>query len=62
MPIREPVKGHVPSALRKRVRQYAAKKEVSESSVTHTILSRYFDDTNDVPVLLRRIGSPAASG
>jgi hypothetical protein len=52
---REPVKGHIPSALRKRVRQYAAKKGVSESSITHAALSRYLDDTNDAPVLLRKM-------
>ena len=49
------LRSYVPSALRKRLRQYAAKKGVSESSVTNAALARYLDDANDAPVILRKL-------
>jgi hypothetical protein len=52
---RQVFKSYVPSALRKRVRQYAAKKGVSESSVTNAALLRYLEDANDVPLILRKL-------
>jgi hypothetical protein len=52
---RQPVKTYLPLALRKRLREYAAKKGVSESSVNHAALSRYLDERNDGPLILRRL-------
>ena len=52
---REQVHGYVPTALRRRLRLYAAKQGVSESSVTHAALARYLDDTQDTPLLLRKL-------
>jgi hypothetical protein len=49
------LKSYVPSELRKRIRQYAAKKGVSESSVANAALIRYLDDTNDIPLILRQL-------
>lgn len=46
---------YVPLELRKRIRQYATKKGVSESSVANAALIRYLDDTNDAPLILRRL-------
>lgn len=55
MPDRQLLKSYVPSELRKRIRQYAAKKGVSESSVTNAALLRYLDDANDGPLILRKL-------
>jgi hypothetical protein len=52
---RQPTKTYVPVALRNRLRQYAAKKGVSESSVNHAALARYLDDTNHDPAVLRKL-------
>lgn len=52
---REQIHGYVPRELRKRLRHYAAKKGVSESSVTHAALSRYLGDTDDTPLILRKL-------
>jgi hypothetical protein len=49
------LKSYLPSELRKRIRQYAAKKGVSESSVANAALIRYLDDTNDIPLILRQL-------
>jgi hypothetical protein len=48
-------KSYLPSALRKRIQQYAAKKGVSESSVANAAISRYLDDANDAPLILRKL-------
>jgi hypothetical protein len=45
----------VPVALRNKLRQYAAKKGVSESSVNHAALARYLDDTNHDHAILRKL-------
>jgi hypothetical protein len=45
----------VPVALRNQLRQYAAKKGVSESSVNHAALARYLDDTNHDHAVLRKL-------
>jgi hypothetical protein len=45
----------VPVALRNRLRQYAAKKGVSESSVNHAALARYLDDTNHDHAIFRKL-------
>jgi hypothetical protein len=45
----------VPVPLRKKLREYAAKKGVSESSVNHAALARYLDDTNHDDAVLRRL-------
>jgi hypothetical protein len=42
-------------ALHNKLRQYAAKKGVSESSVNHAALARYLDDTNHDPAVLRKL-------
>jgi hypothetical protein len=52
---RQIMRSYLPSSLRKRVRVYAAKKGVSESSVTNAALLRYLEDANDVPLLLRKL-------
>jgi hypothetical protein len=52
---RQIMRSYLPAALRKRVRVYAAKKGVSESSVTNAALLRYLEDANDVPLLLRKL-------
>jgi hypothetical protein len=55
MAARQLFRVYVPLELRNRIRQYAAKKGVSESSVANTALTRYLDDTNDAPLILRRL-------
>ena len=45
----------MPVALRNRLRQYAAKKGVSESSVNHAALARFLDDTNHDHAVLRKL-------
>jgi hypothetical protein len=45
----------VPVALRNELRQYAAKKGVSESSVNHAALARYLDDMNHDHAILRKL-------
>jgi predicted DNA-binding protein len=55
MPDRQLLKSYLPSELRKRVRQYAAKKGVSESAVTTAAIVRYLEDLNDVPLILRKL-------
>jgi hypothetical protein len=52
---RQPIRTYVPVALRSKLRQYAAKKGVSESSVNHAALARYLDDTNHDQAILRKL-------
>lgn len=52
---RQIMRSYLPASLRKRVRVYAAKKGVSESSVTNAALLRYLEDANDVPLILRKL-------
>jgi hypothetical protein len=52
---RQLLKSYLPRALRTRIRQYAAKKGISESSVANAALIRYLDDANDGPLILRKL-------
>ncbi len=49
------IHGYVPRTLHKRLQEYAAKKGVSESSVTHAALSRYLNDSDDTPLMMRQL-------
>jgi hypothetical protein len=52
---RAQIHGYVPTVLRQQLREYAAKKGVSESSVLHAALLRYLGDPDDTPLILRRL-------
>jgi hypothetical protein len=52
---RQLLKSYLPAQLRKRIRQYAAKKGVSESAVANAAILRYLDDANDGPLILRKL-------
>lgn len=54
-PPRQPLKTYVPQALRDRLRQYAAKKGVSESAVNHAALARYLEEGSHEPAVLRKL-------
>jgi hypothetical protein len=54
-PPRQPIKTYVPLDLRQRLRQYAAKKGVSESAVNHAALERYLEEGTHEPSVLRKL-------
>ena len=52
---REQIHPRIPADLRKRLRAYSGAKGASESSVVQTALTRYLDDANDGPLIMRRL-------
>jgi hypothetical protein len=54
-PRRTQVHPYLPPELGNRLRAFAASKASSQGSVIETALTRYFDDANEGPVILRRL-------
>ena len=49
------VHAYVPTSLKKRLRTTAAARGVSESAIAHSAIATYLDDTDDTPLLLRKL-------